>query len=231
MKRLQNHPLFAVINRETERIKHNAAYRFLLFFGPLTGILVLFFIFRQGVANELPIIVVDQDNSTLSIQIRNAVNASPDLDVVLGGHDMFQAEEFLKRGMADAILLLPKNMEKKVIQGLEAPVPVYINGTNVTVASAVQRSVLKTLGTISAGIQLKKLAVDGNNREMAKARIMPVNIQRHVLFNPYSNYSYFLSSAMLYFTLFVRNFEENSRLSIEPIEHECRSLLFPWHTA
>lgn len=203
MKGLKHHPIFAVIFRETERIKHNSAYRFLLFGGPIVGVLLLFSIFHEGVAQKLPIAVVDQDNSSLSMQLNNALNASPDVALAASATDMFQAEEWLKQGVVHAIVLLPNDLEKKVFQGLEAPVPVYINGTNVTVAGVVQRSVLTTLGTISGGIQLKKLMLAGNNREQSMARVAAVNIQKHVLFNPYSNYGYFLNSAMLYFTLFL----------------------------
>jgi len=203
MKGLKKHPLIAVLNREIERIKHNPAYRFLLFSGPLVGILLLFFMFHEGVAQKLPVAIVDQDNSTLSAQIKNAINSSPDVEVVAGSHNVFQAREWLKQGRIQAFILLPNNLEKKAIQGVEAPVPVYINGTNVTVAGVVQRSLLTTLNTISGGIQLKKLALAGNNGSKAMARIVPVKIQKHVLFNPYVNYSYFLSSAMLYFTLFL----------------------------
>ncbi|WP_430936909.1 ABC transporter permease [Saccharicrinis sp. 156] len=191
------------MNREIDRIKQNPAYRFLLLGGPLVGILLLFFIFHHGVAKQLPIAVLDQDGSSLSIKINNALNASPDVQVIAGTQDIFQAQEWLKQGAIHAIVLLPGNLEKKVFQGLEAPVPVYINGTNVTVAGVVQRSVVTTLSTISGGIQLKKLMLSGNNKAQAMARVMPVNIQKHVLFNPYVNYGYFLNSAMLYFTLFL----------------------------
>jgi ABC-2 type transport system permease protein len=200
---IKQHPIFAVIMREVERIKQNPAYRFLLFGGPLVGIMLLFFIFHQGVAKKLPVAVVDQDNSALSIKVSNALNASSDVAIVEIVEDMFQAEELLKQSTVDAIVLLPKGLEKNVFQGIEAPVPVYINGTNVTVAGVVQRSVLTTLGTMSGGVQLKKLMMAGKNQEQAMSRVVPVNIQKHILFNPYSNYGYFLNSAMLYFTLFL----------------------------
>lgn len=200
---MKNHPILKVMQREAERIKHNPAYRFLLFIGPLLGILLLYFMFRQGVANELPIAVVDQDNSSLTFKINNALNASPDVEVAAGTNDMFEAEQWLRQGLVHGIVLLPKNLEKKVFRGVEAPVPVYINGANVTIAGVVQRSVLTTLGTISGGIQFKKMVLAGNNAQKSMARVMPVKIQKHILFNPYSNYGYFLNSAMMYFTLFL----------------------------
>lgn len=192
-----------VIGREAERIKHNPAYRFLLFTGPLVGILLLFFIFKQGAVRELPITVVDQDHSSLSIKIKNNLNAASDVDVVVLAHDMFKARQLLETGEVDAIVLIPKDTEKQIFKGLEAPVPVYINGTNVLKAGLIQRSVLTTLKTISGGIQLKKLMASGKTEHEAMERIVPVNIQKHVLFNPYTNYTYFLSSAMLYVMLYL----------------------------
>jgi len=203
MTEKKKYPIFEVMNREAERIKHNPAYRFLLFTGPMAGILLLFFIFHEGVAQKMPVAVVNQDNSLLSVKISNALNASPDVKVVAGAYDIYQAQKWLRQGVVDAIVLLPDNLEKKVYQGIDSPVPVYINGTNVTVAGVVQRSVLTTLGTISGGIQFNRLMLEGNNQKQAMARVMPVNIQKHILFNPYTNYNYFLNSAMLYFMLFL----------------------------
>ncbi|WP_372774828.1 ABC transporter permease [Mangrovibacterium sp.] len=203
MNRLKNHPIFAVFSREAESIKLNPAYRFLLFGGPLIGILLLFYIFHQGVAKDMPVAVVDQDNTPLSIQLSNAITASPDVEVLAEAHDLFEAQEWMKQGLVQGIVVLPNDLQKNVLQGVESPVPVYINGTNVTVAGVVQRSLLTTLGTFSAGIQLKKLGMAGNNHEQAMARVVPVNIQKHVLFNPYANYGYFLNSAMLYLILFL----------------------------
>lgn len=203
MQKLKNHPILSVIKREAERIRHNPAYRFLLFGGPLIGILLLFYIFQQGVAKDLPVAIVDQDNTPLSRQIGHAIDASPDVTVVAAANDLSEAEEWMQQGLVQGIVVLPDNLHKNILQGIEAPVPVYINGTNVTVAGIVQRSLLTTLTTYSAGIQLTKLGMTGNNHEQAMARIMPVNIQKHVLFNPYANYGYFLNSAMLYLILFL----------------------------
>jgi len=196
-------PILAVINREIELIRKNPAYRFLLFAGPLVGIMLLFFIFRQGTVKELPIGVVDVDNSNLSQKIANMLNASSDVQVVLKTPNLFRAKEMLEKGEIEAIIYIPRETEKSVFRGTEAQIPVYINGTNVSKAGIVQRSVLTTLKTVSGGIQLKKLALSGKNKEQAMARIVPVNIQKHVLFNPYTNYNYFLNSAMMFVMLYL----------------------------
>lgn len=193
--------ILAVIRREIERIKHNRAYQFLLLIGPLIGILLIFAIFHKGAVRELPIAVVDQDHSSLSIKIENAINASADVDVIVHAHDMFQAQQILEKGEVEAIVLIPGETEKKVYSDLEAPIPLYINGTNVLKASLIQRSVVTTVKTLSAGVQLKKLMAQGKTEKEAMARIVPISIEKHVLFNPYTNYNYFLGSAMIYVML------------------------------
>ena len=199
----QKAPLLAVIDREAERIRHNRAYQFLLFVGPLLGILILFFIFHEGAVRDLPVVVVDQDHSSLSIKIENNLDASPDVAVLVHAHDLFQAHQLLEDGEVEAIVLIPDKTEESVLKGLEAPVPVYINGTNVLKASLIQRSVLTTIRTISGGVQLKRLMAEGKTEKEAMTRIVPVSIEKHVLFNPYTNYNYFLGSALLYVMLYL----------------------------
>ncbi|MEZ5106189.1 MAG: ABC transporter permease [Draconibacterium sp.] len=195
--------LLAVIKREVGQIIHNPAYRFLLLVGPLIGIGLLFFIFHNGSVKKLPIAVVDRDNSSLSIKITNSLDAASDVQVVLQTPNIFRAKDMLEKGAIEAIIVIPFETEKSVFQGIEAPVPVYINGTNVLKAGIIQRSVLATIKTISGGVQLQKLQMAGKSKQEALARIVPVNIQRHVLYNPFTNYSYFLNSALLYVMLYL----------------------------
>lgn len=199
----QKTALLAIVKRETERIKHNRAYQFLLLFGPLLGILILFAVFYQGSVKNIPIVVVDQDHSSLSIKIENSINASPDVSVTVHAHDLFTAKRLMEQGEVEAIVLIPKETEKNVFKEIEAPIPLYINGTNVLKASLLQRSLLTTLKTISGGVQLKRLMAGGKAEKEAMSMVLPINIDKHVLFNPYTNYNYFLGSAMLYIMLFL----------------------------
>ena len=98
MKGKKTYPVLEVALREAERIKRNPAYRFLLFGGPLLGILLLFFIFLQGAVKEMPIAVVDKDNSSLSVKIANAIDASSDVSVILNIPDLFEAKKLMEQG-------------------------------------------------------------------------------------------------------------------------------------
>jgi ABC-2 type transport system permease protein len=175
----------------------------MLFAGPLIGILILYFIFQQGTVKNLPIVVVDRDQSSLSVKISNALSSAPEVRVVATTKDLDHAREMMRKGKIEAIVLIPDETEKHVYQKMDAPIPVYINGTNVLKAGLIQKSVLTTLKTYSGGIQLKRLLADGLNEEQAMGRVVPVKVEKHVLFNPYTNYNYFLNSAMLYVMLYL----------------------------
>jgi ABC-2 type transport system permease protein len=196
-------PLGFVFLREAEQIKHNPAYRFLLLTGPLIAIALFYFIFQKGVVKEIPIAVVNQDHSSLSIKIENNLNAASEVELALRTPDLFQAREAMAQARVEAIVLIPEETEKSVLTGAYAPVPIYINGANVLTAGLLQRSILTTLKTISGGIQLKKLMATGLTEEQAMERMVPVRLDAHALFNPYLNYNFFLSSALFHLMLFL----------------------------
>jgi ABC-2 type transport system permease protein len=196
-------PLLTVFIREVEHILHNPAYRFMLLTGPLIAIIILYFIFQKGVVKEIPVAVVNQDQSSLSVKIENNLNAASEVSIVLRAPDMFQAKSAMERSEVEAVILIPEGTEKAVLAGIEAPVPIFINGSNVLKAGLLQRSILSTIKTISGGIQLKKLMATGLTTEQAMDRIVPVKVNQHVLFNPFINYNFFLNSALMHLMLFL----------------------------
>ncbi len=51
--------------------------------------------------------------------------------------------------------------------------------------------------TFAAGIQIQLLTKQGLTERQAMAQLMPVRFDRHVLFNPYINYGYYLSPSFM----------------------------------
>jgi ABC-2 type transport system permease protein len=202
MSRIKS-PLLTVFIREADHIRKNAAYRFMLFTGPVIAFVILFFIFQKGVVKEIPVAIVNQDESSLSIKIENNIEAASEVTITLRTPDMFQAREAMERAEVDAIIQIPEGTEKSVLSGAEAPIPIFINGTNVLKAGLLQRSILTTIRTISGGIQLKKLIASGLSEKQAMDRIVPVKIDQHILFNPFLNYNFFLNSALMHLMLFL----------------------------
>ena len=108
-----------------------------------------------------------------------------------------EAYRQMAEGTLDAVIIIPEGTEKNILKGVGQPVSVFINNTNLLKGGYLQKGIYKALATLSGGIKLQVAMKSGLPERQAKAKVQPVRLQQHVLFNPFGNYSYFLLSALL----------------------------------
>ncbi|MDE5851672.1 MAG: ABC transporter permease, partial [Alistipes sp.] len=72
-----------------------------------------------------------------------------------------------------------------------------VTGTNITVNGLLSKDIQTAVTTFSAGVQLQLLTAREMSDGQAMAQIMPVRFDRHVLFNPYINYGYYLAPSFM----------------------------------
>jgi ABC-2 type transport system permease protein len=94
-------------------------------------------------------------------------------------------------------VIIPEGAEKNILKGSSERIPVFINNTNILKGGYLQKGIYKSLATLSGGIKLQFAMKSGLPERQAKAKVLPVRLQQHILFNPFGNYSYFLLSALL----------------------------------
>lgn len=193
----QVNPFFRVLLREIERMSDSTVYLFTTLIGPLISFVVLLAIFADGVPHSLPVALVDLDNTVLSRKVGQYVNATPEAEVIFRTPNMSEARQLLEKGQIQGIVLVPEGTEKEILKGSGQTIPVYINNTNILVGGYLQKGIYKALATMSGGVKIQVALKKGSNMEQAMARIQPVKMHQHVLFNPFGNYAYFLLSALL----------------------------------
>jgi len=71
------HPIIRVMKREWERIKSKWVLLMITFVGPLLAFLLITVIFSQNTPRNLPVAIIDNDNSKLSKLINRYVDATP----------------------------------------------------------------------------------------------------------------------------------------------------------
>lgn len=197
MKNKTNNALWLVLSRELERMSKRGVYIFITLIGPLVGMWLLMLIFDQGVARDLPIAIVDQDNTAFSSKISRAIDATAVAKVTEKHVSLFEAKESMQNGKVHAIVVIPEKTERSIYKGEGASLAFYINNTNVLQGGLIQSGVLTTLRTISTGIKLVGAQKMGATKDQAMGQVMPVRLMAHRLFNPYANYSYFLTAGIL----------------------------------
>ena len=195
--KIGNTTLLLVVHREVRRIATSWVLIFTTMIAPPIAFLAVTWLFNQGVVRDLPIAVVDLDNTAFSSKVARMIDAAPVCNVVYRLNSAEEARQIMDRGKIDAIVVLPFDLEKKVMNTGDPAIAVYINNTNVVKGGALKSGLFTTLSTISAGVKVQVAIKKGQTPEQAIEKARPVKTNVHLLFNPFGNYSYFLVLGLL----------------------------------
>jgi len=187
----------AVIQREVTRIFKDRVILFVSFIAPAFGMLMIWWIFSAGVIRDVPVAVVNYDQSEVSRQIAHMLDASAVIKIVDECPELLAAQELMERGKVNGIVVLPKDLEKELIRGLSPSIVVYINNINVVAGGILKSNIQTTLSTFSTGAKMQVQMKKGFTQQQAIERVMPIRLDTHILFNPYTNYSYFLALGLI----------------------------------
>ena len=196
MKYLSN--FFAVALRELNIIvRKNHIYGFCMVVFPL--IVVLFFttMLDDGVALDLPVGVVDQDNSAMSRGLVRNLDAMQSSRVVYRFANVTEARNAMQEGRVYAYLLIPEGTAEKLLSGRQPKISYYYTMTCLTAGSMAMKD-MKTIGTLgSAAVGQSTLAAKGASKEQIKAALQPVTVDAHMIANPQGSYNYSLTTVFV----------------------------------
>ena len=145
---------------------------------------------------RVPVAVVDLDHSSLSRQITRFAQASPRMDVRLITRDENLAQQALWRGEIEGYAVLADGLKRQVVRGQPAVVTVEANGAYALLNKAVLYGFAEAIGTVSAGIEIRKLQASGQSAGQANASRNPVNLHMVALFNPTEGYGSYVVPAV-----------------------------------
>ena len=106
----------AVLRREIHRVARQPMYWLLTVILPIVAFAFFAVLLYKGVARDIPIAVVDQDNSTLSRKVTQMIDATPTAWVAYGVQGMEEAERLMLQGKVMGIVLIPDFFEKNILQ-------------------------------------------------------------------------------------------------------------------
>ena len=161
----------------------------LLFF--ISGIIYSFFYplpYSSETVRRVPIAVVDQDHSALSRQLIRYAGAHPSIQVVAVGTRPEAAQELIWQGEAAGALLIPADFSRKVLAGLQPEIEVSGHGAYPLLNKVVLNGLAEVVGTVSAGIELKRLGAATPSSLQAEAARQPLGVETLPLFNVREGY-------------------------------------------
>jgi ABC-2 type transport system permease protein len=149
------------------------------------------------VLREVPVAVVDQDRTPLSRQLVRMADAHSLLKVAERPASLGEAEGLVLAGRVGGILVVPAGFEREVRLGLKARVGVFADASYFLVYRQVATGFLETVGTLSAGIDIRRLEARGRTEVAARALRDPVPFLVRPLFNPIEGYASYVVPAVL----------------------------------
>ena len=186
-------------------MRHNGLYAACLVGFPL---LVMFFftsLMNEGQPSEMPVGVVDLDNTSMSRQVTRALDAFQNTRVTARYADVAEARSAMQRGEIYAFMYFPHDAAKNMIEGRRPGISFYYTMTYLTGGSLLM-SDLKTMTTLAyAAVAKAKLQAHGMTNRQIMAAIQPINVELHRLNNPSTDYNAYLSPMLIpgVFMLFI----------------------------
>ena len=190
--------IFDIALRELDIIvRKNRIYGFCMIVFP--ALLVLFFttMLDEGLPQDLPIGVVDHDNSSTSRSLIRNLDAMQNSRVMYRFASVTEARCAMQEGKVYAYLYIPENTAAKLMSGRQPKISYYYTMTCMTAGSMASKD-LKTIGMLgSAAVGQATLSAKGATPNQIKATLQPVTIDAHMIANPEGSYNYSLTTVFV----------------------------------
>lgn len=162
---------------------------------PLVYPLLYAYIYDNEVVREVPAIVVDQNNSSLSRAYLRNVDATPDVKIVGSAYSLQEAREIIGRREAYGIIHIPKTFSRELSTGGRTQVQVFVDMSSMMYYSAILTANMAVSLSMNAKIKAKRIPVTTIKEEQIYQR--PVRYEAVNSFNPQGGYASSLLAPVL----------------------------------
>ena len=197
MKQRLFHNLDAVIRREVHLMRRRPVY-LLGSVGVMTVLTVfLLTFFGEGLPQNLPIGVVDMDNSSTSRNFVRQLDATQLGSVVRFG-TVTEARKEMETGRVCSFIVIPERFNEDILSNRCPKMGIYVNTMNPVIGGSLSYKDVLTMVNLTAGaVQREVLRAKGVNEREIMGRIQPIVVDAHMIGNAPTNYGYYLNNMVL----------------------------------
>ena len=183
------------IKREISKIKFNKFLMVMLFIAPIVFSIVVIWTFSAGIPKNLPIAVLDLDNSDITRTITRAIDSTPSAKVRYKVENYNQGYDLIKEGKVYAIIVYPKDFKKDLNRNNTPQIVYYYNNQMILIGSIITKDIQSAVMTLTKSVDAQIRMKKGLAKDPTLSKINLIRVDEKIKSNPYLNYSYFLSYA------------------------------------
>ena len=153
--------------------------------------------YKNEVIRELKTTVVDLDRTTTSRQLIKMLQGAEQIEINREANSLDEAKKDFYDGNSGGIVVIPHDFEKDILNGKQTNVSVFADGSYFLIYRQILSGAVKSVGTFSAGVEIKKLMMEGKTYLQAAQQRDPLSADIHFWFNPSAGYGSFVMPGII----------------------------------
>ena len=191
------HLILQLARREARILYKNHIYGFCMVVFPLLVILFFTSLMDEGQPQEMPVGIVDLDQTSTTRALERRLDAFQASRVVARYTSVAEARRAIQENQIYAFLYLPKGTTDALLSGRQPKISFYYSQASLT-AGALLFKDLKTIATLgSAAVGQATMQARGLTPEQIQTLLQPIRIDLHQIANPWTNYNVYLSTMLV----------------------------------
>ena len=164
---------------------------------PLLAMIFFTSLMDEGLPEDMPVGVVDLDNTSTSRGLIRRLDAFQSSRVVAHYPSVAEARRAIQENQIYAFLYIPKGTADALLSARRPKISYYYNMGSVMSGSLLMKD-MKTISNLgSAAVGQAKMRAQGYTQGQIMAFLQPIRIDLHQIANPWTNYNAYLSTVLV----------------------------------
>jgi ABC-2 type transport system permease protein len=183
--------------RECKIFMRNPIYVFCMVVFPLAVMFFFTSLMQEGQPQEMPVGVVDLDNSSTTRALIRRLDAFQTSHVVAHYPSVSEARRAIQNNEIYAFIYFPEGTTERLLSSRQPKISYYYSMTSLTAGSLLFRD-LKTVSTLgSAAVGQATMRARGFTDDQIKTFLQPIAIDLHQISNSTTDYNAYLSTMLV----------------------------------
>lgn len=175
----------------------NPIYVFCMVGFPLLVIFFFTSLMREGQPLDMPVAVVDMDNTSTTRALVSRLDAMQNSKVVAHYASVAEARRAIQENEIYGFIYFPKGTTDELLASRQPKISFYYSMTTLTGGSLIFKD-MKTVSVLgSAAVGQATMRAKGYTDDQIKAFLMPIAVDLHQISNPWTNYNIYLSTMLV----------------------------------